>query len=401
MKGSEKGLARYRAILACICVLTAAPAKVQAFATIFTFTNPIDGIGPQGITLSGSTLYGATLSGGISNAGTIFRVNTDGSGAMTLHHFFGSPTDGANPKAALEQSGSRLFGTASTGGFSGAGTVFAINTDGTSYTTLHNFISAEGATPTGALIVSSNRLYGTASAGGSSGSGTLFALNTEGTVFKILHDFSSGTTSDGAHPQGALVLCSNTIYGTTASGTVFAVNTDGSDFRTLHTVGGVITGSLVLWGVKLYGTTLSGGAAYTGTIFALNIDGTGFHTVHSFSSTYSLLDPPYTVFNFDGSYPNSLILLGKYLYGMTSGLGAWGGGSLFTVNLVSEGFSLLDMPTDNNTRGPQSTGLAVGGNAVYTATSWGGSSGNGTILALLPPPLTKKPREKLQHNRVQ
>jgi len=316
MKGSVNSPTRYWVLLVCICVLAAAPAKTQTFATIFNFTNSIDGVGPQGLTFSGSTLYGTTVSGGVSNAGTIFNVNTDGSGFAAIHHFAGYPADGASPKAALVSSGSRLFGTASAGGSSGGGTVFAINTDGTGYTTLHDFISTEGTTPTGALLVSGNRLYGTASMGGSSGSGTVFALNTDGTVFRILHDFSSGTNSDGAHPQGALVgaltLSSNTLYGTTTSGTVFAVNTDGSGFRTLHSVGGYITGSLVLWGVKLYGTTLSGNGTMpwgNGTIFALNIDGTGFHTVHSFDpQTSVLLGPPYTAMNQDGANPNTLIL---------------------------------------------------------------------------------------------
>src|SRR6478736_1642977 len=109
MKGSVNGPMRYSAIMVCICVLSAAPAKAQTFASIFNFTNPIVGVGPQGLTLAGSTLYGTAHSGGVSNAGTIFRVNTDGSGAAPLHQFLGYPTDGANPKAALILSGSRLF----------------------------------------------------------------------------------------------------------------------------------------------------------------------------------------------------------------------------------------------------------------------------------------------------
>src|SRR5205085_11945112 len=140
MKGSVNAPARYLAIVACVCLIAATtPAKSQTFATIFNFTNPIDGVQPQGITLSGTTLYGTALSGGISNAGTIFRINTDGSGAAVLHHFLGYPTDGGNPKAALVLSGSSLFGTASTGGSSGRGTIFAVNADGTGYTTLHEF----------------------------------------------------------------------------------------------------------------------------------------------------------------------------------------------------------------------------------------------------------------------
>ena len=39
------------------------------------------------------------------------------------------------------------------------------------------------------LILSGNTLYGTARSGGSSGNGTVFALNTDGTGFTNLHSF--------------------------------------------------------------------------------------------------------------------------------------------------------------------------------------------------------------------
>src|SRR5439155_14564433 len=60
---------------------------------------------------------------------------------------------------------------------------FALNTDGTGFTNLHNFTSrlggtnSDGADPLGRLILSSNTLYGTASQGGSSFNGTIFSLS--------------------------------------------------------------------------------------------------------------------------------------------------------------------------------------------------------------------------------
>ena len=45
--------------------------------------------------LSGSTLYGTTDDGGSSDDGTVFKVNTDGTGYTVLKNFTGS--DGANP----------------------------------------------------------------------------------------------------------------------------------------------------------------------------------------------------------------------------------------------------------------------------------------------------------------
>jgi uncharacterized repeat protein (TIGR03803 family) len=64
------------------------------------------------------------------------------------------------------------------GGSSGHGTVFAMNTDGTGFTTLHNFTGGkDGANPQAALILSGNTLYGMARYGGIHGDGTVFSLS--------------------------------------------------------------------------------------------------------------------------------------------------------------------------------------------------------------------------------
>src|SRR5207247_2471060 len=94
----------------------------------------------------------------------------------TLHSFTAinlndnSNSDGANPIAGLLLSGNTLYGTAKFGGGSGDGTVFAVNTDGTGFTNLYSFTGGtKGAHPVAGLILSGNTLYGTAGSGGSSG----------------------------------------------------------------------------------------------------------------------------------------------------------------------------------------------------------------------------------------
>jgi uncharacterized repeat protein (TIGR03803 family) len=131
--------------------------------------------------LSGNTLYGTTYQGGSgrgsSGKGTVFAVNTNGTGFTVLHSFTGS-SDGANPYGGLILSGNTLYGMANLGGSRGMGTVFAVNTDGTGFTNLYNFNgSRDGANPYGGLILSGNTLYGTAYGGGSSGYGTVFSLS--------------------------------------------------------------------------------------------------------------------------------------------------------------------------------------------------------------------------------
>jgi len=62
--------------------------------------------------------------------------------------------------------------------------VFAVNTDGTGFTTLHSFTdtsggantNSDGGVPGCTLVLSGNTLYGTAAGGGSSGRGTVFSL---------------------------------------------------------------------------------------------------------------------------------------------------------------------------------------------------------------------------------
>jgi uncharacterized repeat protein (TIGR03803 family) len=92
--------------------------------------------------------------------------------------------DGAGPSAGLVLSSSTLFGTASYAGNFGKGTLFAVDTNGTGFTPLYTFTGgADGEQPMGELVLSGNTLYGTTAFGGSLGHGTLFSLDTEGTAF--------------------------------------------------------------------------------------------------------------------------------------------------------------------------------------------------------------------------
>jgi uncharacterized repeat protein (TIGR03803 family) len=229
-------------------------------------------------------LYGTAWAGGNFGSGTVFAVNLDGTGFNTLYSFTatsqGSVTnsDGAHPTAGLVLSGNTLYGTASRGGPLDNGTVFAVNTDGTGFRTLHIFSNPnDGAAPESNLILASNTLYGTTwRGGGPLDNGTVFAINTDGTGFRTVYSFSGN--SDGAHPRGGLVLSGNTLYGAAAeggnfgSGTAFAVNTDGSGFKTLHSFSVAVEplGGLVLSGNALYGTTYGGGSWGWGTVFSIS-----------------------------------------------------------------------------------------------------------------------------------
>jgi uncharacterized repeat protein (TIGR03803 family) len=362
----------------------------------FFITNS-DGATPiADLILSGNTLYGTAVTGTSAGNGTVFAVNTDGTGFTNLYSFTATPapfstnSDGANPYASLILSSNILYGTAYDGGSSAAGTVFAVNTNGTGFTNLHSFGGPpnDGAAVQAGLILSGNTLYGTAAYGGSSGGGTVFAINTDGTGFTNLYNFGS----DGAHPIGGLILSGNTLYGTTedggsaGDGTVFAINTSGTGFTNLYSFAGGSNGAspqagLILSGNTLYGTTQNGGSSGNGTVFAVNTNGTGFTNLHSFTALHPSPFPPT---NSDGAYPRAgLILSGNTLYGTAYNGGVSGWGTLFAVNTDGTGFTNLhSFAASFSDGGWPWAGLIVSGNTLYGTTQGGGSSGDGTVFNL-------------------
>ena len=353
-----------------------------------------DGAQPVGLmVLLDNTIYGVANNTGKWGNGTIFAVKTDGTGFTVLHSFGPGTTynpfpyltngDGAMPSTGLGLFNNTLYGTTWTGGSSGVGTVFAINTDGTGFKVLHNFTGgiSDGANPQAGTTLSGNWLYGTTQGGGSSGMGTVFAINTDGTGFRLLHSFNG--VDDGACPVFEVVFSGETLYGTTggqpgtatASGTLFALNIDGTGFVTLHTFDpksapwpvinsdGVGPGALVLSGRTLYGTTSLGGTFGSGTVFKVKTDGTDFTTIHTFTIPVISGANPGT--NSDGCLAkNPLMLSGNTLYGMAAAGGTLGYGTVFSITLPiqppmsvipSRGNLILSWPTNATRLTLQST----------------------------------------------
>jgi len=260
------------------------------FTNLYSFSAPSnsppygnnDGDRPAGpLLLLGNTLYGTANDGGTSDEGTLFSIKTDGSGFAVLHNFQGSSGDGAYPYGALLLAGHTLYGTTASGGVNGSGTVFAMNTDGSGYGLLYSFTSGvDGAEPTGSLVLSGSTLYGASDNGGTNDYGTVFALNTNGSGFQVLYTFTDG--ADGAFPEGGLLLLNNRLYGTAEAGgafddgTLFSVNTNGTMFDSVYAFtdgadGAFPTGNLVLSGNTLYGVADGGGFEDYGTLFALTL----------------------------------------------------------------------------------------------------------------------------------
>ena len=88
-------------------------------------------------------LYGTTAQGGSNFSGAVFKINTNGTGYAQLHAF-SSSSDGSYPGILFQASNGVLHGVTSFGGVSNAGTVFRLNLDGSGFQTLHQFTNFPG-----------------------------------------------------------------------------------------------------------------------------------------------------------------------------------------------------------------------------------------------------------------
>jgi uncharacterized repeat protein (TIGR03803 family) len=254
--------------------------------------NGSDGHWPcGGLALANTTLYGTTSSGGGSGGGTVFKLGTDGTGFTLLGSFSFSSSAGCEPVAGPVLAGNTLYGTTSEGASIG-GSVYGVNTDGSGFTVLKALpassgsVGIDGIWPLSPVVVSGTILYGTADWGGSFGNGTLFRLNTDGSGFTVLRHFQGA--GDGAGVEAGLLLSGTTLYGTAyeggdypyvppyyGHGTVFCINTDGSGFKVLRQFSGSDgahpRAGLVMSGTTLFGMTDYGGTVDNGVIFSLSV----------------------------------------------------------------------------------------------------------------------------------
>jgi uncharacterized repeat protein (TIGR03803 family) len=398
--------------------LVAIPAPAQTFSLLHSFsaltngTNS-DGSNPFGtLAVSGNRLYGTTYFGGAYSNATVFAVNTDGTGFTNLHTFTAlsgllrTNADGAQCIGGVIVSGSTLYGVTAGGGTGRRGTIFAVNTDGTGFTNLHNFSgNSDGTSTIARLVLSGNTLYGASQSGGSNGYGNIFSLNTDGSAYTNLHAFApfSGTTNtEGGQPITGMILSGNTLYGTTVSGgffgkgTVFRINTDGTGFTNLHNFTALVSGAnsdgaqpfggLTLSSNTLFGTTAYGGAYTNGVLFRMNTDGSGFTNFHNFTTLTNGT-------NSDGVSPfGYLVLSGNILYGTALGGGSSSNGTVFMVNPDGSGFKTLynftPMVNGTNTDGSEPVSAILSSNVLYGLARFGGTGSNGTVFSLfIPPPL--------------
>ncbi|MCX6924701.1 MAG: hypothetical protein NT154_16030, partial [Verrucomicrobia bacterium] len=364
----------------CLTVVVGPP---PTYTVLHHFTGS-DGNGPwANLTLSDDTIYGTTVNGGLANSGTVFKVNTNGSGFTVLKRFAGG-SDGQIPFGGLTLDGSTLYGTTGGGGTTNeAGTVFKLNTDGSGYAVLQQFNGSDGRQPMCSLLLSNSTLFGTALMGGSSNYGTVFKIGIDGSGFSLLKQF---TRADGAFPASGLVLSGTSLYGGTESGgnsqcgVLFGIHPEGTGSTVLKEFSGRdgygVYGGLVSSGSVLYGTTRYGGAPGLGTVFKIKTDGTGFSVLKTFTTNDAGIDPR-----------GDLTLVGSTLYGTLAKGGDSGCGAVFRIKTDGSGYLVLKRFMGGSDGAFPVGGLTFSGTALYATTQQGGISNCGLIFALsLPVP---------------
>ena len=245
--------------------------------------------------------YGTMGSCGANGGGTVFKIDASKppSTNLTVLHPFTGGTDGASPAAPLliALDGS-LYGTAEYGGYAdghGVGTVFKLNTNGTGFTTLHTFNGGlDGGNPyAGVIQAHDGTLYGTSFylSNQAGQTGTIFRLDPGTTQFETLYTFSGGF--DGQNPSGALAQINESLapgftgslVGTTLLGpTVYALDGSVADYGSgvifryvppplLLCPASVVTNATSLAGASVTLSTTLIDPANTATTITWSIDG--------------------------------------------------------------------------------------------------------------------------------
>jgi uncharacterized repeat protein (TIGR03803 family) len=360
---------------------------------------------PQGRTLVvGEMIYGTASEGGSGRAGTVFKMGIDGSNFTVLHNFDGT-TDGANPQGNLLLIGSTLYGTTFGGPNPGNGTVYKVNTDGSGFGTIHSFpalapnsglvlTNADGANPQGGMTVLGYNIYGCTLNGGPYGTGTWFRFHPDGSGFTIIPmdgfgnwEGSFGENFGGASSDGDWITVGDIVYGTAelggwmGAGTILQITNNqlaalhefdpfdpNATWPLVNQQGGHPSAGLVWDGQMLYGTTCDGGLHAAGTIFKASTNG-DLRVLYHFSGSDD-----------GGNVATALAVIGDRVYGVTQNGGTSGFGSVFSIGTDGTGFTTLHQFRLGSGGFHPEGGLVASNGKLYGVTLMGGDYFEGTVF---------------------
>jgi hypothetical protein len=355
------------------------------------------------ITISNDTIYGVatkmdTLKKILNEV--IYKMHIDGSGFEIVHEFFEKEFNDKYAKfyqnyrmGSLIIVNNVIYGTINTGGSGFGGFIFSINTDGSDYKLLHNFIwdDTDGFQPVGKLVYSDSVLYGVTYGWVNHSSendelknpGIVYRIYSNGKYFMILHEFIH-TDTDARESTFSLILKDSFLYGITwcdgtpnssnaDQGIEFKINTDGKDFKYLRSKFKdkffTSTSSAIFKSDSTFYCTTAGFSNY-GTLYRLNPDGTGYNELHKFKSDIK-----------DGFGPiGELAGTNDFIYGTTE-LGGTDSGTVYRIKKDGSNYEILHNFISNNQEDGSKpySGLVLYKGALYGTTYLGGKNNFGTL----------------------
>jgi uncharacterized repeat protein (TIGR03803 family) len=388
--------------------LRAAP-STAGYKQLYAFKGTPDGASPYGgLVALNNTLYGTTLNGSTNycstscgsnecylGCGTIFTVSDSGS-ENVIYNFdgtFNGGSDGSWPFTGSTALNGQLFGTTSSAGALGHGTVYTTNPSGQERV-LYSFMGGtDGEDPEAVLTPFSGVLFGTTVYGGNTGCGgagcgTVYRVTTAGKE-TVLYRFLGG--NDGYRVFAPVIHLHDKLYGATLEGggtgcggagcgTIFEMNLHGKErvrYRFKGTSDGAFPNGLIAVNGVLYGTTEGGGTRSSGTFFSVTTKGT-------LATLYNFQDIP------DGNLPGTSLIYSKgEFYGTTVGGGTAGDGTVFQVNASGVETALYSFLGGSDGSDPNAPVNLLNGE-LYGTTIAGGNggcangAGCGTIFKLRP-----------------
>jgi uncharacterized repeat protein (TIGR03803 family) len=201
--------------------------------------------------------------------------------------------------------------------------------------------------------------------------------------YQLEYTFEGG--DDGNAPDSGMIEVGSLLYGTTtkggvgASGTIFSLDPATGTKRTLYSfLGGADGanpwGSLINFKGKLYGATMNGGGSQCG--------GTGCGTLFSFDPVSRVENTLHAFPGSDQATPNTMLAVGKKLYGVTTG-GGGNNGTIFTLDPKTNTVETVYRFTGGDGQSPIGPPILVDG-MLYGVTYAGGDYKIGVVYKFDP-----------------
>jgi uncharacterized repeat protein (TIGR03803 family) len=346
----------------------AGASPAQTVSTVFNFSLTT-GAGPSFETLTqgrDGKLYGTTSSWGENGRGTVFRFSP-ATGTVSVLHSFGG-TDGDEPGSGLTlATDGNFYGTTVYGG-SDYGVLYRISSAGT-YTVLHEFLGGgDGSSPYWPPIEASDgNLYGVAG-GGDEFAPIVYKLTRSG-VYSIVYssDFSAGGWEISGLMQGSDSL----LYTTSQTG-----GADGCGAIAKFTLTGVLRAThafncsnqgafgeaplIQAADGNYYGTTTGGGVSDEAVLFQLT-SSFGENVLYNFGSTGATNPYARLVQGTDGNLYGTTYSGELYSWNFTSGYSGF-----YTFAFGSDVSSGLMQDTSGLFYGPSFQGGTHNAGYIYS-----------------------------------